>query len=462
MIEKPSVELVNKYLNAKGSFYTSYPVVALWDGDYYQTPESEILSKLDFSEPTNVYIHFPFCEHQCYYCICHTVISSNREKMDKFMTYILKEIDILAEYYKKNDIKPNIKEIHLGGGSPTLMTQNDLTNLKEKLSKFIDFSSLQEFNIEIDFRTIDKNDLIFYNNLGINRLSFGIQDFDLKVQEGINRVQDKKLLEDLLTADIKKMFTSINFDLIYGFPHQTTESFIKTIETVNQFDPDRISLYSYGHRPEAYAHHGLMDTKNLPGDLEKIDIKFNAINSLIDSDYIMVGIDHFAKKTDAMCQAKKDNRISRSFMGYTPGRCPNILGIGPSSMSSIEDYYFQNVYDLKQYYALIEENKLPIFRGYQLNEDDLIRREVINDLMTNFYVNFERISSKFEIDFKSYFSVELTQFETLIDDNLVNVNDDSIKITDVGENFARNVAKIFDKYFTEEVAFGHSKKMIKK
>lgn len=460
MIKKPSNNLIDKYLNAKGSFYTSYPGVGLWNDDYYQTSENNLLKKIDFSEPTNIYIHFPFCEHQCYYCICHTVISNNREKMDKFMKYILKEIDIMSDFFEKNNIQPNIQEIHLGGGSPTLMTQNDLNNLNKKLSKFIEFDKIKEYNIEIDFRTIDKSDLEFYHSIGINRLSFGIQDFDLKVQEGINRVQDKSVLESLLTPEIKKMFSSINFDLIYGFPFQTTDTFIKTIDTVMQFDPDRISLYNYGHRPEAYPHHGLMNTEYLPDDLEKIDIKFNSIDSLHKHGYTMIGIDHFAKNTDTLCEAKKDNRISRSFMGYTPGRCPNILGIGPSSMSSIEEYYFQNVYDLKQYYSLLDEDKLPIFRGYKLNEDDIIRREVINNLMTNFMVDFDRINARFGIYFIDYFKNELESLQELIDDKIINLNSNSITITEVGENFARNVAKLFDKYFSEDIAFGHSKRKI--
>jgi len=447
MIKQPSNSLIKKYLNAKGSFYTSYPGVGLWNKDYYQTNENRILNELNFYEPTNIYIHFPFCEHQCYYCICHTVISNNREKMDKFMKYILKEIDILADFFKKNNIKPNIQEIHLGGGSPTLMTQNDLLNLKKKLAQFIEFDNIKEFNIEIDFRTIDKSDLIFYNDLGINRLSFGIQDFDLKVQKAINRVQDKSILEELLTPKIKKMFSSINFDLIYGFPHQSTDTFIKTINTVMQFDPDRISLYSYGHRPEAYPHHRLMDDRYLPNDMEKIKIKFNAIDSLTKHGYTMIGIDHFAKNKDTLCKAKKDNRISRSFMGYTPGRCPNILGIGPSSMSSMEEYYFQNVYDLKQYYHLLDNNKLPIFRGYKLNRDDIIRREVINNLMTNFKIDFDKINTQFNINFIYYFENELKNLQELIDDNIIKLNINSITITEVGENFARNVARLFNKYF---------------
>jgi oxygen-independent coproporphyrinogen-3 oxidase len=457
MIKKPSQQLIDKYLNAKGSFYTSYPGVGLWKDDYYQTSENELLKNINFEEPINIYIHFPFCEHQCYYCICHTVISNNRDKMNKFMKYILKEIDIMSEFFKKNNIQPNIQEIHLGGGSPTLMTQNNLLNLKEKLSKFITFDTLNEFNIEIDFRTIDKTDLIFYNSIGINRLSFGIQDFDLKVQEGINRVQEIEILEELLSPDIKKLFTSINFDLIYGFPHQTTESFIKTIDSVIQFDPDRISLYSYGHRPEAYKHHGLMDETTMPSDDDKIEIKFNSIKKLLDEGYDMVGIDHFSKSNDTLSQAKKDNRISRSFMGYTPGRCPNILGIGPSSMSSMEEYYFQNVYSLKEYYSLLDENKLPIFRGYKLNHDDLIRREVINNIMTNFYVDFENVNKEFKINFVEYFKDELNSLTEFIDDAIVTLNNSSLQVTDVGENFARNIAQKFDKYFSDDVAFGHSK-----
>ncbi len=460
MIQKPNSNLMDKYLNAKGSFYTSYPGVGLWNSDYYQTKENNLLKDIDFSEPTNVYIHFPFCEHQCYYCICHTVISNNREKMDKFMKYIFKEIDIMSKFFRDNNIKPNIQEIHLGGGSPTLMTQQDLLDLNKKLSSFIEFDKIKEYNIEIDFRTIDKSDLIFYNTIGINRLSFGIQDFDLKVQQGINRVQEKANLEELLTPDIKDMFTSINFDLIYGFPHQTTYTFIETIDTVMQFDPDRISLYSYGHRPEAYSHHGLMDDKYLPDDLEKINIKFNAIDSLTKHGYTMIGIDHFAKNEDSLCVAKKDNRISRSFMGYTPGVCPNILGIGPSSMTSIEEYYYQNVYSLKEYYSLLDENRLPIFRGYKLNENDIIRREVINNLMTNFCVLYSRIEKQFNINFIKYFKEELDNLNDLKEDGLIVISNKSIQITEIGENFARNVAKIFDTYFSEDIAFGHSKKKI--
>lgn len=462
MIQKPSNNLVSKYLNKKGSFYTSYPSVSLWKDDYYQNKSNDILNQLNFSNPTNIYIHFPFCVQQCYYCICHTVISNNREKMESFMDYLFKEIDIYSNYFKEKNITPNIEEIHLGGGSPTLMTHDNLIKLKEKLSSFISFNKIKEFNIEIDFRTIDKNDLEFYSNLGINRLSFGIQDFDLNVQESINRVQYADDLRKLLTTDIKNKFSSINFDLIYGFPNQTTETFKNTLNIVQEFNPDRISLYGYGHMPDFYKHHGFMNKEDMPGDNEKVNIKFDAIKNLTDNNYQMIGIDHFAKPKDSLAQAKVDNRLFRSFMGYTPGRCPNILGIGPSSMSSIESYYFQNVYSLKEYYSILENNILPIFRGYHLNNDDLIRREIINNLMTNFCVVFSNINKKFNINFKNYFENELNNFTELINDKIVIIDDSSIIITPVGENFARNVASIFDKYFEKGFAFGHSKEVMKK
>lgn len=462
MIKKPSKKLIDKYLNAKGSFYTSYPSVGLWNNNYSEKSNETILSKLDFNEPTNIYLHFPFCVKQCYYCICHTVISNDRDKMEEFMQYMYKEIDIIAKYFKDNEIEPNIEEIHLGGGSPTLMTHENLLLLKEKLSSFIKFEKLKEFNIEIDFRTITKEDLIFYSDLCINRLSFGIQDFDLEVQKSINRVQKVEDLEKLLTDDIKEKFPSINFDLIYGFPNQSIKTFENTLSTVKKFNPDRISLYSYGHQPDFYKHHALMEKNQMPDQYEKIDIKFNSIDYLVKNNYELIGIDHFAKPEDTLSKAKYDNRLFRSFMGYTPGRCPNILGIGPSSMSSMGNYYFQNVYSLKEYYSILDEGVLPIFRGYELDTDDSIRREVINNLMTKFYVSFEEISKQFDINFEEYFNKELKEFDELIKDELVELNKDSIHITEVGENFARNVAKIFDKYFDKNIAFSHSKRVIKK
>ncbi|MBT5633188.1 MAG: oxygen-independent coproporphyrinogen III oxidase [Nitrospinaceae bacterium] len=437
--------LIRKY-PLTGPYYTSFPAVGQWSPKFKSAHFIDALDSLiekDSTAPISLYLHYPFCPELCTYCCCYVVISNDQERMDHFSEYLLKEVDLLKNYFEKKSITPNIKEIHLGGGSPNVMSEKVFEKLVSKLSTLVDISTLKEFALEIDVRTVDFEKMRFYSEIGINRVSFGVQDFDSKVQEAVNRVQPTKLIKDLLTTETRRLFQSINFDIMWGLPYQSRESLRKTIQTTIDFSPDRITFLHYGHYPEVYKHQGKIDISTLPDDSEKMLMNLEAIKALADAGYEKIGLDHFAKKDDELVKWKKEGRLVRSFIGY-PGDNHNLIGLGPSGLSSFNNLYFQNTYGLSDYYQAVDSGTFSTFRGFKLSPDLEIRREIIYDLINYNRLDFKKIESRFGIDFRSYFSKELNSFSELIADEMMSVTEASIEVTFLGENFVRHICMVFD------------------
>lgn len=440
--------LIEKY-NVIGPYYTSYPAVGHWSKDFsHRDFIASLANSFEKNKkfPLSLYTHFPFCAKLCYFCICHMQVTNNRDKIDKFLTYFLKEIGMFRQFLDDYSLTPDVKEVHLGGGSPTHMDAEQFDRLVAHLETIVKFKDLNECALEIDIRTIKGEDLAYYHSKGINRISFGVQDFNPEVQEIINRVQPLELFRDILTPDVRERFQGVNFDLIYGMPRQTVESFHETIEIVRSLNPDRLSVYNYCHNPKNYKHQRIFREEELPSEEERTRMYVETVQNLLGSGYERIGIDHFAKSTDTLAIAKRDKTLHRSFMGYTVGRTDNLVGVGPSALSDFSRCYAQNVYENSDYYKALDQNVFPVFRGHIMQPDDIIRRELMNKLLCHFSLNFKEIEKKFEIDMKKYFACELEGLGGLIDDGLMELNNEGIKITPLGEFFVRNICRVFDRY----------------
>jgi oxygen-independent coproporphyrinogen III oxidase len=443
-------EIINKYTN--GFMYTDYPHKSTWKEDFDDTQYRDALKKLFIdqnSPPTMLYVHIPFCHQLCTFCLCHKIITRNYDKMKKYMGYLFREIDMLREFFDEHSITPNFQEIHLGGGSPSVLDEPEFDQLIEKMGTIVDYNKLTEFALEIDPRNIfDKKDrLPYYASKGIDRISMGIQDFDPLVQKAINRIQPTDAVVELLKPEHRNLFTSLNFDILVGLAKQTRESFRKTIEIVNEIGPDRIDLAFYNHRPDNFSFMKVLKEEDRPNDVERHQLFLDACEGLLQGGYDRIGFDHFAKPTDRQAQAMKEQKLRWNSLGFSPGACRDMVGIGESSgMRITENYYFQNVYETEDYERAIDSGKFPIFRGLALGQDDIIRRDVVNRLRSYYFVDYNDIEKEYGIVFKDYFSDEQYVVEMFAQDGMVEFTDSRITVTEIGRHFCNLVCRIFDNY----------------
>ncbi len=439
-------DLINKF-NSPGPYYTSYPTLSEWSRNIKEEDYLHALSDLAPDaerEATGLYIHFPFCPKRCHYCICNTIITRNHTKINEFLQYLLREIDMLFEFFEKRGARLRITEIHLGGGSPSFMNEKEFGILIGKIKSLVHQKDLQEFSIEVDPRTATLGKLRLYYDAGINRVSFGIQDLNPQVQKAINRQHSTELVRSLLTPEIRRYFDSINFDILYGLPLQTRESFRETIEVVKELSPDRITLLRYAHVPEIREHQKILDSYEMPDNTEKAWMFFDTLENLKENGWEHIGVDHFAKPFDSLANAQRNNTMKRNFIGFTSGMSDNLLGVGPTSTAKLNNYYFQNVYSLNDYYKAITGGHFPISGGYKLTNSDLIRRDVINTILCSYCLDFEEIESRYKINFNVYFKRELLSLDEFVENGMVERAKGAIKVTDLGRGFVRHICKVFD------------------
>lgn len=442
----PSSELLEKY-SVSVPRYTSYPTAPEWKESF--TKEDFLLATEKGNKnksPISLYFHLPFCESQCYFCACNVVISKKRDVVDPYIDHLKKEIINAAKYIDKGRI---VEQIHLGGGTPTYFTPSELKDFFSSVSDNFTFSKDLEAGVEVDPRVTTKEHLKALSELGFNRISMGIQDFDIKVQEAVNRVQPYEQTKKLFDDAREFGFHSINVDLIYGLPYQTQESFSKTIDLIVELNPDRIALFHYAHLPMMVPHQGkYIDSSVLPGSSEKIKIFQHALKKLNDKGYAFIGLDHFAKPDDELAVAKKNKTLHRNFQGYTTKAGCDLHGFGITSISSIQNAFSQNIKKVNPYYEKVEANEIPIFRGFTLNDDDLLRRDVIMKILCDGEVNKKSIEEKHNIDFNKYFAFEIESLKKFEDEGLV-INSMNITVTPLGQFFLRNIASTFDFYLQE-------------
>jgi len=439
---KIDFNLIKKY-DKPGPRYTSYPTAVEFkplSSDIYKKELEDILHD---ERPLSLYVHIPFCENACWFCGCNVIISHRTDVAKPYLNYLFKEVDMLKDVLK--DYK-KIDQFHIGGGTPNFLDNEDFYDMMSFIKDRFDFTEDPEVSIEIDPRHIDYKKLKLYKELGFNRISMGIQDFDRNVQERINRVQDEELLKNVI-YDIRSLgYKSLNIDLMYGLPGQTVDTFKSTIEKTIELSPDRVAVFNFAYVPWLKPLQRKIDATALPEASMKLDMLKLAIELFEASDYAFIGMDHFAKKTDDLYLAQKHRKLWRNFQGYTTRKGDHLIGIGATSIGMLDKAYFQNHKTLRDYYSALDKGVFPIMRGYILNQDDIIRREVIMDIMCNLYVDKMNISSMFGIDFDEYFEKELLELEELECDGLVSINKDKIEVNPEGRLLVRNIAIVFDIY----------------
>ncbi len=436
------LELIRKY-DKPGPRYTSYPTAVEFKPISPEVYVRELENILEDDRPLSLYVHIPFCENACWFCGCNVIISHRTDVAKPYLSYLFKEISMLKDVLK--DYK-KIDQFHIGGGTPNFLENDDFKRMMDFIKERFSFTDNPEVSLEIDPRHIDYEKLKLYKDLGFNRISMGIQDFDREVQALINRVQDEELLKRVV-YDIRSLgYKSLNIDLMYGLPGQSLESFRKTIEKTIELSPDRMAVFNFAYVPWLKPLQRKIDASMLPEAPLKLDMLKLAIELFEEADYAFIGMDHFAKKTDELYLAQKDRKLWRNFQGYTTRKGVHLIGIGATSIGMLDRAYFQNHKTLRDYYKALDQDVFPVMRGYLLNNDDIIRREVIMDIMCNLYVDKKDISLKFNIDFDEYFEKELLELEELEKDGLVSITDDKIEVNPEGRLLVRNIAIVFDVY----------------
>ncbi len=436
-------DLIKKY-DKPGPRYTSYPPAT----EFHQgVGEKECKEKLIESnlkgKPLSLYFHIPFCESACWFCGCNVIISHRKDVARRYLDYVYKEMDLLREYL---DTSRQVVQLHWGGGTPNFLTNEEIREFFARIREVFNIQEDAEISVEIDPRYLSEGQLETLREVGFNRVSMGLQDLDPEVQRAINRVQDYGLMQRVMKELRSLGFKSINIDLIYGLPYQNPEKFRKTIEKTIDLDPDRVAVFNFAYVPWLKPLQRKIDPSTLPPPEDKLTILEMTIDIFQRRGYVFIGMDHFAKPEDELAQAQREGTLWRNFQGYTTKKGVDLIGIGATSIGMLYDGYFQNYKTIREYYLALDEGKLPIMRGYILNQEDIIRREVIMDLMCNFQCSFEKIEGMFGIDFDEHFSWELEELKDMERDGLLKIEDRSIRVLPEGRLLIRNIAMVFDQY----------------
>ncbi|MBB6578189.1 oxygen-independent coproporphyrinogen-3 oxidase [Comamonas odontotermitis] len=431
-----------------GPRYTSYPtadrfVEAFGANGYKQALEQRRTGLGTRLVPLSLYVHIPFCESLCYYCACNKIITRHAERADEYLDYLERELSLQLAYCPGRQL---VSQLHLGGGSPTFLSDAGLSRLMDMIKSRFDLQPGGEYSIEVDPRTVSAARLAHLFQLGFNRLSFGVQDFDPQVQKAVHREQPSEQVFALMAQARDIGFESINIDLIYGLPHQTPASFARTMEQVCQLRPDRIALYAYAHLPERFKPQRRIAVQDLPKPVDKLTMLSQALDALQAGGYVYVGMDHFALPDDALAVAKRQGRLHRNFQGYSTQPDCDLLALGVSAIGKIGATYSQNAKTLEEYYDLIDQGQIPVVRGLALSRDDMLRRSVIMGLMCQGSLVIESVEQAWLIDFHQYFAAELVQLRSMQEQGLVQITDEAISVTELGWYFVRGVAMVFDKH----------------
>lgn len=429
-----------------GPRYTSYPtadrfVEAFGSDDYVQALRLRKVSARAL--PLSLYVHLPFCASLCYFCACNKIVTRHPERATEYLDYLAREIELQVAHLGRG---ATVSQLHLGGGTPTFLDDGALHRLMGLLRDSFALAPDGEYAIEIDPRTIDAARLASLFEMGFNRLSFGVQDFDPAVQQAVHRIQPAQQVFDLVSEARRIGFASINVDLIHGLPLQTVESFDRTLTDICTLRPDRIALYAYAHLPERFKPQRRIDASDLPGASTRTRLLSRAVARLTQAGYVYIGMDHFALPGDALAVAKRQGRLHRNFQGYSTQPDSDLLALGVSAIGRIGTTYSQNAKTLAEYYDLIEQGRPPVVRGLALSRDDVLRRAVIMALMCQGRVSFESIALGHMVDFRASFATELEALAPLVAQGLVTVDSQEIEVTPDGWFHVRNVAMVFDRY----------------
>ena len=435
-------ELLRRH-DVAGPRYTSYPTADRFVEAHQAPQHLQALAQRGAAQPLSVYVHIPFCEQLCYYCACNKIITKHHERSQPYLDSLEAEMDLVGAALGGH---APVSQLHLGGGSPTFLSDAELGALMASLRRHFRLLPGAELSIEVDPRTVDAPRLAHLRSLGFNRLSFGVQDFNADVQKAVHRVQSRESVAALMSTARELGFASLSVDLIYGLPLQTPESFAQTIAEVAELRPDRIAMYAYAHLPQRFKPQRRIAAELLPAAGDKLTMLSGAISSLLGEGYAYIGMDHFALPDDPLAVAKRQGLLHRNFQGYSTQRDCDLIGLGVSAISRVGATYAQNAKTLIEYDDALRQRQLPIQRGLALTRDDLLRRAVIMALMCQGRLEFESIAASYLVDVSDYFAPELERLAQLADQGLVTVEPGAIQVTPLGWYFVRAIAMVFDRY----------------
>ena len=445
--EKELHELVQKY-NVPGPRYTSYPTAVQFEELTNRSAlETELVKRASVPNAVSLYFHIPFCFSLCWYCGCTKIITKDQDRGDVYLDYVEKEAALVTQ--SLHSCSP-AKQIHFGGGTPTFLTPKQLRRLGEIIHHHFLVSDDVEFSVEIDPRRCTEKHIIALKEIGVNRASLGVQDTNEEVQKAIHRNQPFEQTETVTRHLRKHGIGNINYDLIYGLPLQTPETFAKTIEDVSGLDPDRFTIYSYAHIPSIMPAQKLLNESEFPSVEEKLAMLIHVINTLPGLGYRYIGMDHFAKESDELSRALDEGTLQRNFQGYSTHAELEMIALGMSGISQGEELCYQNEKDLGRYYQALDEGELPVKKVLRLSDEDKLRRKVIMQIMCRGELSYHRFFMETGVRFREKFSHEMERMKVLEGDGLVQQHIGGFRITETGRLFLRNVSMLFDGYITEQ------------
>jgi len=445
-------ELITKY-GLAGPRYTSYPTALQFhegfDAEAYRRHVRNSNDDL-IPKPLSLYVHLPFCKELCYYCACNKKVTRNAQLAEVYLQHLDKEIELQGKLF---DYDRQVIQLHFGGGTPTYYDDIQLRHIVEQLSAnfLLSRSDSREFSIEIDPRTVDEDRIAMLADMGFNRVSMGIQDFDPDVQKAVNRVQDEQKTLRLIEASRECGFNSVSVDLIYGLPLQTPETFEKTIDSVLTSRPDRLSVYNYAHLPHLFRAQRMISSEQVPVPEVRLQLLDSTIKKLVDAGYVYIGMDHFALPDDELSIAMENGTLQRNFQGYSTCRETDLVGMGVSAIGKVGNSFAQNLKDIRAWQAAIDEGRLPVWRGLSLSGEDRLRRGVISAIMCQGFVRFGEFERKYGIDFNDHFALELESLKPLEDDGLIELSERTIEVTPTGLLLLRAIAMKFDEYLINDL-----------
>lgn len=432
--------------DVNGPRYTSYPTADRFVEAFDEEAYKLWLGKRNIggiSRPLSLYFHIPFCNTICYYCACNKIITKDHGRSAKYLKYLAKEIALQSRYLEGEH---DVIQLHWGGGTPTFLSHGEMRQLMASTREHFRLLDDGEYSIEVDPRKVDVATVALLGELGFNRMSVGVQDFDERVQQAINRIQTEEETETVIRAARANGFKSVSIDLIYGLPNQTVMGFGRSLDRVLAMDPDRLSIYNYAHLPGLFKPQRRINDDDLPSADARLQILALAIRKLTEAGYVFIGMDHFAKPDDELAVAQRQGRLHRNFQGYSTYADCDLMAFGISSIGKVGPTYSQNVKTLDEYYDRLDNDLMPVFRGIELNADDVLRRSIIQALMCHFELSIESIEIAHLIDFKKYFAAELADLKELEQGGLVKVEDKWISVLPAGRMLVRAISMVFDKY----------------
>ena len=454
-------DLIRRY-DQSGPRYTSYPTAAQFhggisDSDYRKWAANS--NEDPIPRPLSLYIHIPFCDTVCFYCACNKIVTGDHRRAAPYLQHVYREIELQAALF---DPDRRVEQLHWGGGTPTFLSSEQIRELMSVTGRHFQLlhDDSGEYSIEIDPRSVNFEKIRTLRAVGFNRMSVGVQDFDPVVQKAVNRTQSREQTRDVIETARDIGFRSINIDLMYGLPFQSVASYSETIDKVIDLSPERIAVYNYAHLPERFKPQRRISEADLPSSEVKLDILQQTISQLGEAGYVYIGMDHFAKPDDELAMAQQQGSLHRNFQGYSTHADCDLIGIGVTAIGKVCDNYTQNVRDLEEYYQRIDSGQFALERGVELEPDDLLRNEIITQLMCHFSLDIEALESSWKFDFSAHFRPEIEDLARMQKDGLLQFDGKHLQILPAGRLLVRNICMVFDRYLRDRGGSGGFSKVI--